>query len=78
MTNEGDHGGMEYIKKTLNKAQEAFFNLMKIWNTWSNARNIIIKLFKTLVRPVILYGCEAWKPTAAEEKLGRFQFTEGF
>ena len=34
------------------------------------------ELFKTLVRPVLLYGCEAWKQTAAEEKeLDRFQFT---
>ena len=33
------------------------------------------ELFKTLVRPVLLYGCEAWKLPAAEEKeLDRFQF----
>ena len=29
-----------------------------------------------MVRPVLLYGCEAWKLTAAEEKkLDRFQYT---
>ena len=42
----------------------------------SPSRNTKIKLFKTLVQPVLLYGCEAWKLTAAEEKkLDRFQFT---
>ena len=30
---------MEDIEKTLNKAQGAFFNLMKIWNTWRIGRN---------------------------------------
>ena len=61
-------GGTEDIKKRLRKAREAFFNLKKIWNTRSIGRNTNIKLFKTLVRPVLLYGCEAWELTPAEEK----------
>ena len=74
VTKEG--GGTEDIKKRLSKARGAFFNLKKIWNTRSIGRNTKIKLFKTLVRPVLLYGCEAWKLTVAEaKKLDRFQFT---
>ena len=74
VTKEG--GGTEDIKKRLSKARGAFFNLKKIWNTRSIGRNTKIKLFKTLVRPVLLYGCEAWKLTTNEEKkLDRFQFT---
>ena len=73
VTKEG--GGTGDIKKRLSKAQGAFFNFW-IWNTRSIGLNTKIKLFKTLVRPVLLYGCEAWKLTAAEEnKLDRFQFT---
>lgn len=69
-------GGTEDIKKRLSKAQGAFFNLRKIWNTRNIGRNTKIKMFKTLVRPVLLYGCEARKLTAAEEKTpDRFQFT---
>ena len=66
VTKEG--GGMEDIKKRLSKAQGAFYNLKKIWNTRSIGWNTKFKLFKNLVRPVLLYGCEAWKLTAAEEK----------
>ena len=74
VTKEG--GGTEDIKKRLSKARGAFFNLKKIWNTRSIGWNTKIKLFKTLVRPVLLYGCEAWKLTVAEaKKLDRFQFT---
>ena len=68
VTKEG--GGTEDVKKHLSKAQGAFFNLKKIWNTRSIGHNTKIKLtvFKNLVRPVLLYRCEAWKLTAAEEK----------
>ena len=57
VTKEG--GGIEDIKKRLSKARGAFFNLKKIWNTRSIGRNKKIKMFKTLVPPVLLYGCEA-------------------
>ena len=74
VTKEG--GGTQDIKKRLRKARGAFFNLKNIWNTRSIGRNTKIKLFKTLVQPVLLYGCEALKLTVAEEKkLDRFQFT---
>ena len=54
-------GGAKDIKKRLTKAGQAFFNLIKIWNTLIIDRNTKLKLLKTLVRPVLLYGCEAWK-----------------
>ena len=40
---------------------------MKIWRAKNIGRNTKIKLFKTLVCPVLLYGCEAWKVTKAEQ-----------
>jgi len=74
VTKEG--GGTEDIKEHLSKAQGPFFNLKKIWNTRSIGRTTKMKLFKILIRPVLLNGCKAWKLTAAEEKkLDRFQFT---
>ena len=73
--NCGKRGWWHRRHQQATKAQGAFFNL-KIWNTRSIGQNTKIKLFKTLVRPVLLYGCEAWKLTVTEEKkLDRFQFT---
>ena len=74
VTKEG--GGTDDIKKRLSKARGAFFNLKKILNIRSIGRNTKIKLFKILARPVLLYGCEAWKLIVAKvKKLDRFQFT---
>nr|KAG5694275.1 hypothetical protein BaRGS_031993 [Batillaria attramentaria] len=70
-----DGGGTEDIKNRLSKARGAFYNLTKIWRTRNIGRNTKIKLFKTLVRPVLLYGCEAWKITKTEEeKMDSFQY----
>ena len=69
-------GGTENIKNRLNKARGAFYNLMNIWRAKNIGRNTKIKLFKTLVCPVLLYGCEAWEvPKAEENKMDSFQFT---
>ena len=48
VTKEG--GGTEDIKKRLSKAREAFFNLKKIWNTWSIGRNT-----KDIITCIIIY-----------------------
>ena len=71
-----DGGDTEDIMKRLSKARGAFFNLMRMWKVQSIGRSTKIFLFKTLVRPELLYGCEAWKITKAEEKrLESFPFT---
>ena len=54
-----DGGGIEDIKKRLNKARGAISHLMRIWKTQSIGQNTKINLFKALVWPVLLYGCKA-------------------
>ena len=67
-------GGDRDIKNRLQKARGAFYRLNRIWNTRSIGRNTKIHLFKTLVRPVLLYGSETWKITLKDEKqLDTFQ-----
>jgi hypothetical protein len=31
------------------------------------SKNVKIKIYKTLILPVVLYVCEAWSPTLREE-----------
>ena len=59
----------------LNKARAAFTKLNKVWNSNQISKKTKIKWYKSIVRPVLLYGCETWKIIKSDErKLGTFQF----
>jgi len=32
------------------------------------SKNLKIKIYRTIILPVVLYGCEAWSPTLQEER----------
>jgi hypothetical protein len=32
------------------------------------AKNLKIKIYKTIILPVVLYGCETWSVTVREER----------
>jgi hypothetical protein len=49
-------------------------NLILIYNTFRDvlssrllARNVKVEVFKTIILPVVLYGCETWSLTLREE-----------
>ena len=68
-------GGGKDMDSRLNKARAAFTKLNKVWNSNQTSRNTKIKLYKSIVRPVLLYGCETWKIIKSDErKLDSFQF----
>ncbi len=67
-------GGMGYMNNRIAKARVAFNQLQYIWNRTSIERGTKIKLYKSLVLAVLLYGCEAWKMTKGDErKINVFQ-----
>ena len=73
-TVEKEGGGSRDIKSRLQKARGAFQRLGKVWVARGIGRGTKIRLFKTLVRPVLLYGCKTWKITKADERrLNSFQ-----
>ena len=68
-------GGSEDIRNRMQKARGAFQRLWKEWVARGIGKRAIICLFKTLVRPETLHGCETWKITKTDErKLNSFQF----
>ena len=42
--------------------------LKKIWSSRSISRRTKVRLYKTLVKPVLMYGCETWKINKCDEK----------
>lgn len=49
----------EEIKMRINQGNKAYFALLSIMRSRSVSKSTKIKIYKTLIRPVILYGCEA-------------------
>ena len=61
-------GGEEDIKARLGKARGAFVKLNRVWSSSSVSRKTKIRLYKTLVKPVLMYGCETWKMNENDAK----------
>ena len=73
-TVDKEGGGSRDIRNRLQKARGVFQRLGKVWAARGIGRGTKIRLFQTLVRPVLLDGCETWKITKADERrLNSFQ-----
>ena len=67
-------GGTEDIQNRVVKARGIFLRLKKIWSSHSISRQTKVRLYKTLVKPVLMYGCETWKMNKCDEnKIDVFQ-----
>ena len=61
-------GGTEDIHNRVVKARGVFMRLKKIWSSYSISRRTKVRLYKTLVKPVLMYGCETWKMNVMKRK----------
>ena len=67
-------GGAEDLHNRINKARNAFNRLKNIWNSNNITRKTKIRLFNSLVKPVLMYGSETWKMTEGDDhKIDTFQ-----
>ena len=60
-------GGTEDIQNRVVKARGVFLRLKKIWSSHSISRRTKVRLYKTQVKPVLMYGCETWKMNKCDE-----------
>lgn len=61
-------GGMEDMKGRVSKARSAFIKLKKIWNSNNISKKTKVRLYKTVITPVLMYGCETWNMNKGDEK----------
>ena len=61
-------GTEEDIKARLGKVRAAYSKLDKIWKNSQFTYKTKIKIFKSNVISVLLYGCECWRMTKTDEK----------
>jgi hypothetical protein len=65
LTNQNDIH--DEIKSTLNSRNACSYLLQNLVSSCLISKNLKIKMYKTVILPVVLYGCETWSLTLEEE-----------
>jgi hypothetical protein len=57
----------EEIKRRLNSGNACYHSVKNLLSSRLLSKNIKIRIYKTIILPVVLYGCETWPLTLREE-----------
>jgi hypothetical protein len=58
----------EEIKSSLKTGIACYFLVQNLLSSWLLSKNTKIKIYRTIILPVVLYGCETWLLTLREEQ----------
>ena len=58
----------EEIKSTLKSGNACYYSVQNLLSSRLLSRNLKIKIYRTVILPVVLYGCETWSLTLREER----------
>ena len=57
----------EKIKCRLKAGNSCYYSVQTLLSSRLSSKNLKIKIYKTIILPVMLYGCETWSLTLREE-----------
>ncbi|KAJ4438933.1 hypothetical protein ANN_14887 [Periplaneta americana] len=57
----------EEIKHRINMGNACYYSVEKLLSSSLLSKNLKVRIYKTVILPVVLYGCETWTPTLREE-----------
>jgi hypothetical protein len=55
------------IKSRVNSGNACYYSVQNLLSSRLISNNLKIKIYKTIILPVVLYGCETWSVTLREE-----------
>jgi hypothetical protein len=58
----------EEIKSRLRSGNACYYSVQNLLSSRLLSKNVKIKIYKTIIFPVVLYGCETWLLTLWEVK----------
>jgi len=62
------HGANMKIKSILKSGNACYHSVQNILpSTWSS-KNMKISIYKTIILPIVMYGCEPWSLTLGDER----------
>jgi hypothetical protein len=65
LTNQNDT--YDEIKSRLKSRNACYYSVHTLLSSHITSKNLKIKIYKTVILPVVLYGCETWFLTLGEE-----------
>ncbi|KAJ4429861.1 hypothetical protein ANN_22065 [Periplaneta americana] len=57
----------EEIKRRINMGNACYYSVEKLLSSSLQSKNLKVRIYKTVILPVLLYGCETWTLTLREE-----------
>jgi hypothetical protein len=57
----------EEIKSRLNSRNACYHSVQSLLSSHLLSKNVKVKIYKTIILPFVLYGCETWSLTLREE-----------
>ncbi|KAJ4449060.1 hypothetical protein ANN_00455 [Periplaneta americana] len=57
----------EEIKRRINMGNACYYSVQKLLSSSLLSKNLKVRIYKTVILPVLLYGCETWTLTLREE-----------
>jgi len=58
----------EEIKSRLRSGNACYHSVQNLLSSRLLSKNLKVKIYRTVILPVVLYGCEAWSLTLREER----------
>jgi hypothetical protein len=55
------------VKSRLNSGNACYYSVQNLLSSRLISKNLKIKIYKTVILPVVLYECETWSVTLREE-----------
>jgi hypothetical protein len=65
LTNQNDI--YDEMKIRLNSGNACYYSVQNLLSSRLTSKNLKIKIYKTIILPIVLYGCETWSLTLREE-----------
>ena len=67
MLNKNSNHSLTSIKSRLKLGNACYYSVQNLLSSSLLSKNIKIKIYRTTILPVVLYGCETWSLTFREE-----------
>jgi hypothetical protein len=61
----------EEIKRRLNSGNACYHSVQNLLSSRLLSKNVNVRIYKTIISPVVLYGCEIWSLTVREDRVLR-------